>query len=126
MPKDAAFWQFLYLIFAKMYDERRNNGKRQFWAFPDEPFEAAGRKKIRERILPLFEAVKKEYKHIFRGKEEITLSDRALGYMVSELARYDLTRTEVDVKGAAYQEIVESERNYDARVLRASFCEGGS
>src|SRR6202158_691665 len=49
MPKDAAFWQFLYLIFAKMYDERRNNGKRQFWAFPDEPFEAAGRKKIRER-----------------------------------------------------------------------------
>jgi type I restriction enzyme M protein len=106
MPKDAAFWQFLYLIFAKMYDERRNNGKRQFWAFPDEPFEAAGRKKIRERILPLFEAVKKEYKHIFRGKEEITLSDRALAYMVSELARYDLTRTEVDVKGAAYQEIV--------------------
>jgi type I restriction enzyme M protein len=106
MPKDAAFWQFLYLIFAKMYDERHNNGKRQFWAFPDEPFEAAGRKKIRERVLPLFEAVKKEYKHIFRGKEEITLSDRALAYMVSELARYDLTRTDVDVKGAAYQEIV--------------------
>jgi hypothetical protein len=22
MPKDAAFWQFLYLIFAKMHDER--------------------------------------------------------------------------------------------------------
>jgi type I restriction enzyme M protein len=106
MPKDAAFWQFLYLIFAKMYDERRNNGHRQFWAGPHEPFDAEGRKKIRARILPLFEAVKKEYKHIFRGNEEITLSDRALGFMVSELARYDLTRTEVDVKGAAYQEIV--------------------
>ena len=24
MPKDAAFWQFLYLIFSKMYDERTN------------------------------------------------------------------------------------------------------
>ena len=23
MPKDAAFWQFLYLIFAKMHDEKR-------------------------------------------------------------------------------------------------------
>ena len=22
MPKDAAFWQFLYLLFAKMHDER--------------------------------------------------------------------------------------------------------
>ena len=32
MTKDAAFWQFLYLIFAKMYDEHRNNGKRKFWA----------------------------------------------------------------------------------------------
>lgn len=27
MPKDAAFWQFLYLIFAKMYDERANRGQ---------------------------------------------------------------------------------------------------
>jgi len=106
MPKDAAFWQFLYLIFAKMYDERHNNGRRQFWAGPREPFDTEGRKRVRERILPLFEAVKKEYKNIFRGSEEITLSDRALAYMVSELARYDLTRTEVDVKGAAYQEIV--------------------
>jgi type I restriction enzyme M protein len=25
MPKDAAFWQFLYLIFAKMHDERQPN-----------------------------------------------------------------------------------------------------
>jgi type I restriction enzyme M protein len=106
MPKDAAFWQFLYLIFAKMYDERHHNGHRQFWAGPDEPFDTEGRKKVRSRVLPLFDAVKREYKHIFRGNEEITLSDRALAYMVSELARYDLTRTEVDVKGAAYQEIV--------------------
>ncbi len=106
MPKDAAFWQFLYLIFAKMFDEQRNNGDRQFWAGPHEQFETAGQAKIRSRILPLFASVKKEYDHIFRGNEEITLSNRALAYMVSELARYDLTRTEVDVKGAAYQEIV--------------------
>jgi type I restriction enzyme M protein len=29
MPKDAAFWQFLYLIFAKMHDERQPNDKRR-------------------------------------------------------------------------------------------------
>jgi len=39
MPKDAAFWQFLYLIFCKMHDEnlrgiQRQSWKRQFWAGP--------------------------------------------------------------------------------------------
>ncbi|XXT21727.1 N-6 DNA methylase [Sorangium sp. So ce429] len=114
MPKDAAFWQFLYLIFAKMYDERQPNDARRFWAgrfekngqLIDEQFDPAGQKAIRNRIEPLFEEVKKKYSTVFRGKEEITLSDRALAFMVSELAKYDLGRTDVDAKGAAYQEIV--------------------
>ncbi|NQU63541.1 MAG: N-6 DNA methylase, partial [SAR324 cluster bacterium] len=41
-----------------------------------------------------------------KGNEEISLSDRALAFMVSELAKYDFTRTDVDAKGVAYQEIV--------------------
>lgn len=106
MPKDAAFWQFLYLIFAKMYDERPGNKQREFWASPTEQFEADGRKAIRQRIEPLFDKVKQEYSTIFRGNEEITLSDRALAFMVSELAKYDFSRTDMDAKGAAYQEIV--------------------
>jgi type I restriction-modification system DNA methylase subunit len=40
------------------------------------------------------------------ANEEITLSDRALAFIVSELSRYDFGRTDVDAKGAAYQEIV--------------------
>ncbi len=107
MPKDAAFWQFLYLIFCKMYDEQRRIGdRRDFWAGPYEPFEASGQKDIRRRILPLFEAVKRAYPELFKGNEEITLSDRALAFIVSELSRYDFARTDVDAKGAAYQEIV--------------------
>jgi len=108
MPKDAAFWQFLYLIFAKMYDERRaaKGEQRRFWAGATEPFEVEGQKAIRTRITPIFSEVKKQYKSIFRGNEEISLSDRALAFMVSELSRYDLGRTDVDAKGAAYQEIV--------------------
>lgn len=108
MPKDAAFWQFLYLIFTKMFDEKRASKgmPRFFWAGPSEPFDPQGQKAIRTRITPLFNEVKKEYKTIFRGNEEISLSDRALAFMVSELARYDLSRTDVDAKGAAYQEIV--------------------
>ena len=106
MPKDAAFWQFLYLIFCKMYDEQQPNEARQFWVGAFEPFDPVGREKIRKRIKPLFEAVKRKYHGLFKGNEEITLSDRALAFIVSELARYDFGRTDVDAKGTAYQEIV--------------------
>lgn len=111
MPKDAAFWQFLYLIFCKMHDEnlrakQRQAWQRRFWAGPKEQFEAEGRKAIRKRIEELFGEVKKQFSNIFRGNEEITLSDRALAFIVSELAKYDFTRTAVDAKGVAYQELV--------------------
>ena len=106
MPKDAAFWQFLFLIFCKMYDERRPGEQRDFWAGPYEPFNPDGQKEIRRRILPLFGAVKRAYPGLFKGNEEIALSDRALAFIVSELSRYDFARTDVDAKGAAYQEIV--------------------
>ena len=106
MPKDKAFWQFLYLIFAKMHDEKQGAEQRRFWAGPTEQFDDAGRKAIRARIEPLFAEVKDAFSKIFRGNEEIELSDRALAFMVSELAKYDLGRTDVDAKGAAYQEIV--------------------
>jgi type I restriction enzyme M protein len=68
-----------------MHDERQPNDKRRFWAgrfekkrpAHDEQFDTAGQKAIRERIKPLFDEVKKKYSTVFRGNEEITLSDRA-------------------------------------------------
>jgi type I restriction enzyme M protein len=106
MPKDAAFWQFLYLIFAKMRDEETEPTARRFWAGAREPFADDGRKAIRSRIESLFADVKQAYPTIFTDSDRITLSDRALAFMVSELSRYELLRTDMDAKGAAYQEIV--------------------
>lgn len=106
MPKDAAFWQFLYLIFCKMHDEQAPRDRRRFWAGPQEQFTDTGRREIQKRILPLFQEVKHEYSAIFRDSDEITLSPRALSFMVSELSKYEFTRIDVDAKGAAYQEIV--------------------
>jgi type I restriction enzyme M protein len=121
MPKDAAFWQFLYLIFAKLHDERRPkdqpprfwagmfekqvNGKRQL---VDEQFDPEGQTAIRERVTQLVNEVAEKYKDtVFRDNPpRITLSDRALGFIVGELAKYDLGRTALDAKGAAYQELV--------------------
>ncbi|MFJ6843290.1 restriction endonuclease subunit M [Streptomyces griseoluteus] len=108
MPKDAAFWQFLYLLFAKTYDERvsRGTGQGRFRIGFQEMFDDKGRTAISERVKSLFEEVKREYSNVFKPTDEITLSDRALAFIVSELAPYDLGGTDVDAKGIAYQELV--------------------
>jgi type I restriction enzyme M protein len=108
MPKDAAFWQFLYLLFAKMHDERvslRTRRPPEFYTTPAEPFSEEGRKAIRKRIEALFAEVKNAYP-LFTPRDELTLSDRALAFIVGELAPYNLTGTDADVKGIAYQELV--------------------
>jgi type I restriction enzyme M protein len=108
MPKDAAFWQFLYLLFAKMYDERESLRARrppQFYVLPNEPFDDKGRRAIRRRIEALFAEVKNAYE-LFGPRDELALSDRALAFIVGELASYNLTGTDADVKGIAYQELV--------------------
>lgn len=106
LPKDAAFWQFMYLLYAKIHDEQINrNGGAQFYAAFDEPFTDEGRNRIRERIEALFARVKDTYP-LFSARDEITLSDRALAFIVGQLAPYNLADTEIDVKGAAYQELV--------------------
>lgn len=108
LPKDAAFWQFLYLIFAKIHDERfteRHGTPPRFYAHAHEPFNDAGRAAVRDRVLALFEEVKRDHP-MFTARDEITLSPRALAFIVGELASYDLSRTDIDVKGIAYQELV--------------------
>jgi type I restriction enzyme M protein len=45
-------------------------------------------------------------KIFFGAMRKYALSDRALAFIVSELAKYDFTRTDVDAKGVAYQELV--------------------
>ncbi|MFA7762663.1 methylation-associated defense system DNA methyltransferase MAD2 [Streptomyces sp. NRRL S-448] len=108
MSKDAAFWQFLYLLFAKTYDERvsRGTGRGRFRTGLKEMFEEGGRAAISARVKELFEDVKREYDGVFKPTDEITLSDRALAFIVSELAPYDLSGTDIDAKGIAYQELV--------------------
>lgn len=108
MPKDAAFWQFLYLLFAKIHDERESLHSRrepEFYVQPQEPFSDEGRRAIRRRIDKLFAEVKNQY-DLFTARDELQLSDRALAFIVSELAPYNLTGTDADVKGLAYQELV--------------------
>ena len=98
--KDKAFEELLKLIFIKVYDEQYIPTL-QFYVLPEEdPV------KVKERLLKVFEKVKQKYHYIFKPEETIELNDRVLLYAVSELQRFSLVKTDLDIKGEAYEELV--------------------
>lgn len=109
LKKDAAFWQVLNLIFCKIHDER-STGNRRFWVRGTERNTPEGQEAIAKRIKDLFEEVKDDpnYSSIFTERDQIELNDRVLAFAVGEFSRYNLLETDVDVKGAAYEEITSS------------------
>ncbi len=102
LPKDQAFEELLKLIFIKVYDEQFNPSLK-FYVLPNEDPQ-----QVRSRLEEIFEKVKKKYQYIFDENESIKLNDRVLTYVVSELQRFSLINTDIDVKGEAYEEIVGS------------------
>ena len=114
--KKTAFWELLYLIFCKTYDEKRrdicveNNEtyRRKFWVGVREQNTEEGQAKVAQRIKKLFEELKQDplFSEVFDGNEMIMLTDKGLAYVASELARYSFLDASVDVKGTAYETIV--------------------
>lgn len=106
MQKPDAFWELLKLIFCKIEDER--SGVLQFYVTPAEltnGFTAAAAKVRTQKILE--ERVVEKYPTIFVGADrEINLKPNVVAYVVSQLQRYSLLASSVDVKGIAYEEIV--------------------
>src|SRR5690606_22093160 len=89
MRGDRAFWQLLYLIFAKILDEQES--RRLFFVGATEANTDKGQNEIAKRIKKLFEEVKRDvYADVFDGTERIELNDRALAYIAGELSRYSL------------------------------------
>lgn len=107
LQKAEAFQEMLKLIFCKVYDETESGGPLRFYIRNEERRSEAGQRRVREeRMEPLFAAVKERYPYIFKHNENIELNGRVLAYVVSELQKYSLLRTQTDVKGAAYEELV--------------------
>lgn len=98
-----AFWQLLYLIFAKILDEQSSS--REFFVGATERNSEAGEKRIASRIRKLFDRAKAEYADVFEGDEKIELRDRALAFVAAELSRYSFLSTDTDAKGLAYEAI---------------------
>jgi type I restriction enzyme M protein len=100
---EKAFWQLLYLIFAKILDEKQS--KRLFFVGATERNTPEGQTRIAKRIEKLFELVKDEFRDVFDGFERLEMNERALAYVAAQLARFDLLSTDTDAKGMAFEAI---------------------
>ncbi len=122
--KKDAFWQLLYLIFCKLYDEKRRficiekkeSYRRKFWVGIKEKNTDEGRKNVSKRIKDIFEELKQEgtFSDVFDGNEAIDLTDKGIAFIASELAKYSFLDATVDVKGMAYETIVSNTLKQEA------------
>lgn len=108
LQKQPAFFELLKVIFCKIEDERNIPKPLEFYATSEERSNVDGQLTVKNRIDKIFERVKNEKKNakIFEPNDRIKLNPRTLAYIVSELQKYSLLNTRIDIKGKAYEEIV--------------------
>lgn len=106
LHKDKAFFEFLKIIFCKIEDEKNIPKPLEFFATSGERNNPDGQLTVKKRVTKIFERVKKRYNKIFNANDEIILQPRSLAKIVSELQKYSLLNTNIDIKGKAYEEIV--------------------
>lgn len=106
LQKQPAFFELLKIIFCKINDEHNIPHPLEFYATSKERSNPDGQLTVVKRISKIFDRVKKTYGKIFDVNDKINLTPRSLAYIVSELQRYSLLETDIDIKGKAYEEIV--------------------
>ncbi len=95
--------QLINVIFCKIYDERftEPNDIVTFRAGVNE--EA---KEVKERILDLFEKVKRKYKEVLDESDNITLDNHSVVYVIGELQNYCLIEAERDSIADAFETFI--------------------
>lgn len=106
--KQAAFFEFLKIIFCKIQDERNLLNPIEFYTTSTERNYPDGQASVYNRIAKIFEGVKRRNSKIFEANDEIKLEPRTVTQIVGELQKYSLLNTNIDFKGKAYEEIVGS------------------
>jgi type I restriction enzyme M protein len=106
LPKERAFHELLKVLFCKVYDEENSSGPLKFYISNADRRDEVGVRKLKKTLDDIFDLVKRQYSYIFRGDDVIELEPKVLAYVVTELQRFDLSDTQADVKGAAYQQLV--------------------
>ncbi len=98
----AVFEEIFKLIFAKLYDERRNLKNDSSPAYfrvgiLEAPEDA------RTRIAKLFSDAKDQWKGVFDDNEDLLLSDESLSFCVSALQQVYLLKSDADILGSAFE-----------------------
>lgn len=108
MQKTEAFWELLKIIFCKIEDER--SSVLQFYVTPVELSNSLSAAAAKARIQSILEdRVVGKYPKIFVGADRIlNLKPNVVAFVVSQLQRFSLLASAVDVKGVAYEEVVGS------------------
>lgn len=98
--------ELIRLIFCKIWDEKYypNEAPRFRIRFQENP------STVKKRVVAIFKEVKTELvaDGVFDRNEEIKLDDKSVAYVVGELERYSLLKTNKDVVGDAFEVFAES------------------
>lgn len=95
--------ELMSILMCKIYDERykTQDDYMDFIVIDDNP------KKTADRIKSIFnDKVKLKYPMVFNEKEEITLDDNSIIYVVAQLQKYSLTSTSHQVVSDAFESII--------------------
>jgi len=95
--------QLINLIFCKIYDERFTEPN-DIVTFRAGVGEEA--KNVKERILDLFDKVKRKYKEVLDDSDTITLDANSVAYVVGELQNYCLIEVERDIIADAFETFI--------------------
>lgn len=99
------FEEIFKLIFAKLYDERRNlKNDKSPAQFRVGALEGAA--DARARIVKLFTDAKTQWQGVFSPGEEINLNDDTLAFCVSALQKSYLLKSDADVLGSAFEVMI--------------------
>ncbi|MCX6760442.1 MAG: N-6 DNA methylase [Candidatus Nealsonbacteria bacterium] len=95
--------QLINLIFCKIYDERFTEPD-DIVAFRAGIDEEA--KDVKQRILDIFDKVKRKYKEVLDENDTITLDANSIAYVVGELQNYCLIEAERDIIADAFETFI--------------------
>lgn len=99
----TAFGELCKLIFVKISDEQKPRKKGEPYQFQIKTHEPSS--KLAERINALYDEQKKKDPEVFT--ESIKVDDRVLRTVVSHLEAINLSKTDLDVKGVAFEQFMD-------------------
>lgn len=99
----TAFGELCKLIFVKIKDEKEPRKKGEPYQFQIKTHESSS--KLAERINALYEKEKEKEPEVFT--ESIRVDDRVLRTVVSHLEEINLSKTDLDVKGVAFEQFMD-------------------